>query len=202
MNVDTDSTTIFDQLKQASTDEWHQYCCHNFVNSIGDGTLPIESFRYYLEQDYLFLIHFSRAWGLATYKSPNVTLMQWAAEILYTTLNVEMSLHVEFSNRFGVSQLDLENACESSDNLAYTRFVLDRGLSGDILDLYVALMPCIVGYAEIGDRLSLDYQHQLAQNPYREWIQMYSSEDYQKLATKSVSILDQLSASRGGMAPY
>ena len=200
MNKNLYAASLFDQLKRACVDEWNAYCHHDFVNEIGEGTLPIESFRYYLEQDYIFLIHFSRAWALAVYKSSSVAEMQWATEILHSTINTEMSLHVGFSERFGVSQELLESTKEAQANLAYTRFVLDKGLAGDLLDLYVALMPCVVGYAEIGNRLSLEYDSVLADNPYREWIEMYSSEEYQTLAIKSISVLERICRERGGMS--
>ena len=192
------ATSIFDRLKQACSKEWHAYCHHDFVNQVGEGTLPIESFRYYLEQDYVFLVHFSRAWALVVYKSSSIADMKWATDILYSTLHTEMNLHIQFSERFGVTQSELETTRESQENLAYTRYVLDKGHSGDILDLYVALMPCVVGYAEIGLRLSLDYASVLPDNPYREWIEMYSSEEYQLLAIKSISNLERISVERGG----
>ncbi len=200
MRKDLYSTSLFDQLKQSASDQWNGYCHHPFVNQIGEGTLPISAFRYYLEQDYVFLIHFSRAWALAAYKSTTVDDMMWASDILHSTLHTEMNLHVLFSERYGVSQQDLETAEEAKDNLAYTRFVLDQGLSGDLLNLYVALMPCVVGYAEIGLRLSLDYAQTIADNPYREWIEMYSSQDYQELAIKSISRLERIARERGANA--
>ena len=194
------STSIFDQLKQGCSAEWHEYCHHEFVNRIGEGTLPIEAFRFYLEQDYIFLIHFSRAWALAVYKSDSIADMKWAADILHSTLHTEMELHVEFCARFGVRQKELESTREAQQNLAYTRYVLDKGLAGDIVDLYVALMPCVVGYAEIGLRLSLEYYAELSDNPYKEWIDMYSSEEYQQLAITSISHLERLARERGGNA--
>ena len=57
-----DPNTLFGKLRAAYVDEWDAYCYHEFVRGIGAGTLPEECFRHYLEQDYLFLIHFSRAW--------------------------------------------------------------------------------------------------------------------------------------------
>ena len=193
-------SSIFDRMKLACTNEWNAYCHHEFVERIGDGTLPIESFRHYLEQDYVFLVHFSRAWALAAYKSSNVRDMKWASEILHSTLNVEMDLHVRFSERYGVTQSELESAPEYQENLAYTRYVLDKGQGGDLLDLYVALMPCVVGYAEIGVRLELEYSSLIADNPYREWIEMYAGEEYQALAIRSISNLERISAERGGPA--
>ena len=50
-------------------DIWHQYTHHEFVDKMGEGTLDVEKFKFYLEQDYLFLIQFARANSLAGYKS-------------------------------------------------------------------------------------------------------------------------------------
>ena len=35
---------------------WKQHTEHDFVAGLADGTLPVESFKYYLIQDYLFLV--------------------------------------------------------------------------------------------------------------------------------------------------
>ena len=61
--------------------------------------------------------------------------------------------------------------------MAYTRFVLERGLAGDLLDLQVALAPCLVGYGESGERLLADPATRRDGNPYDEWIAAYTSEE-------------------------
>ena len=98
----------------------------------------------------------------------------------------------------GVDSATLEAAPEDSATLAYTRYVLERGMAGDLLDLYVALAPCIVGYGEIGARLLADDRTQLAGNPYRAWIEMYAGDDYQEVARSEVAELDRLMDRRGG----
>ncbi|MFV0300090.1 MAG: thiaminase II, partial [Paracoccus sp. (in: a-proteobacteria)] len=42
---------------------WAAYTRHAFVEGLRDGTLPRAAFLNYLRQDYLFLIHFARAWS-------------------------------------------------------------------------------------------------------------------------------------------
>ena len=53
-----------------------------------------------------------------------------------------------------LDESELENEPEASQTVAYTRFVLEEGLRGDILDLKVALSPCVIGYGEIGRKLN------------------------------------------------
>jgi thiaminase/transcriptional activator TenA len=71
--------------------------------------------------------------------------MRAAQAGLSAILDVEMDLHVRLSGRWGLSVPDLEAAPEHAATIAYTRFVLDCGASGDLLDLHVALAPCVVG---------------------------------------------------------
>ena len=65
---------------------------------------------------------------------------------------------------------------EALETMAYTRFVLQRGLAGDLLYLQVALAPCLVGYGESGERLLADPTTRRDGNPYgghaieRSWI--------------------------------
>ena len=84
------------------------------------------------------------------------------------------------------------------ETTAYTRFVLERGLAGDLLDLHVALAPCIVGYAEIGETLAARHAGELDSNRYREWIEMYASKEYRDVAKAEAAYLDRLMARRGG----
>jgi thiaminase/transcriptional activator TenA len=74
--------------------------------------------------------------------------------------------------------------------LAYTRYVLDTGMRGDLLGLKVALAPCVIGYAEIGTRLAAAAGR--AANPYRVWIDEYAGDAYQEVARKARADLNRL----------
>ena len=197
-----DPNTLFGRLRLACADEWAGYCNHEFVQRIGDATLPEQSFRHYLEQDYLFLIHFSRAWALAVYKADTLADMRAAASTLNAIINYEMELHVKYCAGWGLTEQEMELKNEARANMAYTRYVLERGLAGDVLDLHVALAPCVIGYAVIGKNLVNDPKTKLEGNPYKDWIEMYSSEEFQNVAKAAVLNLDKLAASRMGAGRF
>ena len=92
----------------------------------------------------------------------------------------------------------MEAEPEAPATIAYTRFVLDRGLAGDRLDLEVALAPCVVGYALIAAERIGDPATRLDGNRYREWLEMYAGSDYQSLAREAAAALDEQFARRGG----
>ena len=185
------SVDIFTRLRAAAGEDWTRYTEHVFVQQMGDGTLPEAAFRTYLIQDYLFLIQFSRAWALAGYKSRRLADIRAAADTLGGILS-EMELHLKLCAQRGISPEQIEAAVEDRATIGYTRFVLDAGAAGDLLDLQVALAPCVIGYAEIGERLAaagLADDH-----PYRDWINEYAGEAYQGVAAAARRHLDELAA--------
>src|SRR5256885_1040153 len=162
--------SFFERLKAAASAEWRAYTGHRFTDAMADGSLAEAAFRHYLVQDYLFLIEFTRAYALALYKSPTLADMREAAAGISAILDVEMDLHVKLCASWGLSRADLEQSPPATEMLAYTRYVLDAGMRGDLLSLKVALSPCIIGYAEIAARLSKLPGALAATNPYSAWI--------------------------------
>ncbi|MEQ8666782.1 MAG: thiaminase II [Rhodospirillales bacterium] len=189
---------LFERLRSACADDWRAYVEHPFVEGIQSGTLPEAAFRHYLVQDYLFLIHFARAYALAAYKAETLDDLRTAAEAVRVITEVEMGLHVEYCKGWGISEDEMRAAPEAERNMAYTRFVLERGHAGDLLDLLVALLPCAWGYAEIGLRLAGDPSTRRDGNPYLPWIEMYSSDDYVDGARACLAQLDRVYAERAG----
>lgn len=189
---------LFNRLKSACQSDWEAYTRHRFVVALGAGTLPEASFRYYLQQDYLFLIHFARAYALAAFKAEDLAELRSAAAAVSAIVDTEMGLHVAFCERWGMSEAEMAALPEDPANMAYTRYVLERGLSGDSLDLAAALAPCVVGYAEIGTWLAENATARGDDNPYQEWIDTYAADDYQEVAWAHADQLDRLLQRRGG----
>ncbi|MTI45653.1 thiaminase/transcriptional activator TenA [Roseibium hamelinense] len=181
---------LFSRLKADASGDWASYVEHQFVHELGTGELPKSSFRHYLVQDYLFLIQFARAYALGIYKSPTPQDMRQSLEGVKAIMDVELDLHLELCASWGMSREDIENAPEAAQTIAYTRFVLEAGMAGDLLDLQVALAPCIIGYAEIGKGLAEKHGQTLDGNPYKRWIEEYSGSTYQNLAAEFGAWID------------
>jgi thiaminase (transcriptional activator TenA) len=184
--------SFFERLKSEASAEWRAYTEHPFTNGLGDGSLAEAAFRHYLVQDYLFLIEFARAYALSVYKSPKLADKREAAAGLAAILDVEMNLHVKLCAGWGLSPSDLEQTPPASETLAYTRYVLDAGMRGDLLALKVALASCVIGYAEIATRLASLPDADAAPNPYRVWIDEYAGVPYQGVAAKARAHLEHL----------
>ncbi|MDC0970311.1 thiaminase II [Alphaproteobacteria bacterium] len=179
---------VFKILKDKNVNIWLDYIKHEFVQKLANDSLHENCFLNYLKQDYLFLIQFSKAWSLAILKSDNIEEMKIAASTVNELINFEMGLHISLCEKYGISKLDLENTEEKNENIAYTRYVLELGYSGDFLDLLSALAPCVLGYGEIG----LNLQNS---NPkismYKKWIETYASSEYQSVCLNVGKLIDK-----------
>ncbi len=181
----------FEDLKNSCRTEWQAYIEHSFVRQLGDTTLAPEAFRHYLKQDYLFLIQFARAFALAAYKSPTLADLQQAKAGLQAIVDVELGLHVGYCREWGISEEELASLPEARATLAYTRYVLDTGNRGDLLDLHVALSPCMVGYGEIANWLNARAGTVRGdKNPYDAWIAMYESDEFQEAMNAEIDWLN------------
>ncbi len=179
---------------RAGASDWEAYTRHAFVEGMRDGNLPRKAFLTYLVQDYVFLIHFARAWALGVVKAETLDEMEVCAATVDGLINHEMALHVRTCAEAGLTRDALENAAEHPANLAYTRYVLDAGFSGDFLDLIAALAPCVMGYGEIGARLAAEATSEV----YADWIATYSGEDYQDVCRSVGRLIEEAVGRRLG----
>ena len=174
---------------------------------MGDGTLPVQNFKYYMIQDYLFLVQFARANALSAYKSSSLKDIGRSVQQV-VTLQEEIKLHIDFCKEYGLEEADIIGQEEdqgtappmlhwqrSTDTnaatTAYTRYVLDIGQSQDWLALQVALLPCLIGYGIIARRLHDDPQTVREGSRYWEWIKQYVGQEYVDAMMRGSDLIEE-----------
>jgi thiaminase/transcriptional activator TenA len=167
---------------------------HPFVRGLGDGTLPADRYRFYLTQDYLFLIAYARVIAVAAAKASDLAATARFASLLDATLNVEMELHRGTCARHGVAPAQLERAVPAPACRAYTEHLEATAWSGTIGEICASLVPCQQGYAEIAEQLA---GASPPSNPYAEWIEAYTSEQYRELAAWLCALTDEIAVRAG-----
>lgn len=195
------SDGFFGRLRASAGETWVGYVEHPFVRQLGTATLPEHCFRHFLVQDYLFLTQFARSYGLAAYKGTTLSDIRAAAAGLQAIL-AEIPLHVAYCRGWGLDEDAMAATPEVSATLTYTRYVNDVGHTGDILDLAVALMPCVVGYAEIGQSLLGRPDTVLDGSPYGAWLRTYDSDEYKDGVRTALAQLEDLSRRYAGEARF
>ncbi len=180
------------ELRQGADDVWEAMHAHPFVRGIGDGTLDPDRFRFYVRQDYLFLIDYARLLALGCARAPRLDVMTTFAELTQSILGTEMDLHRGFAAEWGISPEQLEQEPTHPATRAYTDFLLRTATLGDFLELVAALLPCMWGYSEIGQRLAAGTPPQ--DTRYARWIEMYAADDFDDLAHWCREICDEAAA--------
>ncbi|WP_444903122.1 thiaminase II [Microbulbifer sp. CnH-101-E] len=174
--------------------EWDLFVHHPFVNQLGDGSLDKTCFQHYLQQDYLYLIQYARAFALAVFKCENPVQMRATISSLSNLIEHEFSLHMDYCLEWGLQESDVMDIPEGFATVAYTRYLIDVGLQGDLADLYGALVPCALGYAHIGQFLSQRSTNTTKSDPYTKWIELYSGPECQKAAKLTTDFFNELIA--------
>lgn len=165
-------------LKDRAAAIWEDGYQHPFVQEIGKGTLDKEKFKFYLLQDYHYLLQYSRVYALGSVKADNEALQTKFITIGYSILANEMDLHRSYMKEFGITAAQIEAAQESLYNRTYTANMLATAQTGDVADILATIFPCAWTYGDYATRLRAQYADGLEQNFYRTWIEKYAGEDY------------------------
>jgi thiaminase (transcriptional activator TenA) len=159
---------------------WDAQHAHPFVRGVGEGTLPVEAFRFWVRQDYLFLKDYVRVLALASARAPDLASIARFAGLAHETATTEMALHRDYAAQFGISEQALEAERPAPATAAYADFLLRTASLGSYAELLAALLPCMWGFSEIGLRLAEGPRP--ADARYAAWIDMYASADFAALA--------------------
>ncbi|WP_426222903.1 thiaminase II [Psychrobacter sp. DWR1-2-3] len=169
---------------------WDDYIQHDFVKQLTAGTLAPDSFRHYLVQDYLYLIHYTRVMALSVYKSDTLAQMRVGQAGINAMLDMEIAMYLDFCRQWNIPLEQVENAPESAVTIAYSRYILDAAMSGSLAELYAAIAPCLMGYGEIG-RCIKD-EGFIDNNPYQPWIDVFSSDEFLSITAQNEAQINTL----------
>ena len=155
-----------EQLRSEAEPIWRQIFQHPFLKEIKNGTLPEETFRYYLIQDYLYLEGFGRTVALALAKAPTSQMFEELAHRVMTP--VERPLHNQLFAAAGLTQRDADNAVRSPANTAYVDHMLQTASLHGLGPTAAALLPCPWTYHLLKEEVGQS-EHPI----YGQWTRFY-----------------------------
>jgi len=189
VDIYNNKKTYFYKLKSSCSKEWCEYTDHKFLSDLVSNKLPDKNFKKYLVQDYIFLQQFLKILALSVYKSKSFEEINRSVNFI-KGIDHEIKLHISYCKKWKIPLRSLANIKVESANSAYTDHVLSVGKNGNNLDIFSSLSPCIIGYGEIGFKLSKI--NNWKKSKYSSWIKMYSSKEYQQVAKDNIDYLDIL----------
>jgi thiaminase/transcriptional activator TenA len=155
---------------------------HPFVRGLGEGTLPVESFKRYVAQDAYFLEAFARAYAFCLAHGTSRDDLYGFAALIAGVLD-ELRLHKSYATRW---QVDLSQVTPGPATQAYVDFLLETARRGQLGETIAAMTPCMRLYAFLGQSLSRGKVAPL----YGEWVAAYADPDFEALAARLEELLD------------
>ena len=183
-------TRFSDELRARAAPIWEAQHAHPFVRGIGDGSLAKDRFVAWVKQDYIFLIEYCRLFAFAAGRAPDFETLVTFADLLAATAKNEMALHRRFADEIGITAGELEAVEASPTTQAYTDFLIRVATTGEFAELAAALLPCMWGFSEIGQRLAEEGRP--ADPHYAAWVDSYADPEFAKLADWCRSLVDRL----------
>jgi thiaminase/transcriptional activator TenA len=176
---------LHEKLWQNNADLAEACLRHPFVQRLADGELSPTIFRSYIAQDAFFLRAFLKAYALAMAHSDELETADNFLGLISGVLE-ELKLHRRYSAELGI---DLAGVVPNQSCRAYTDFLLRTAWHGTLAQIVAAMIPCLRLYAYLGGKLAGKSQDR---NPYRQWIETYSSQEFGALARRLETLLDQV----------
>lgn len=165
-------------LKGKAIKVWEDGYNHPFVQELGKGTLDREKFKFYLLQDYQYLLQYAKVFAVAAVKSETEELMTRFSAAQYGILAKEMDLHRGYMKSFGITEKQIESVQPSLYNRTYTANMLSHGQTGGLAEVLAAVFPCAWTYSDYAQRLKTQYAGELKDNFYQTWIEQYASGEF------------------------
>lgn len=184
-------TAFSGQLRERCERVWAGLHAHPFLAELARGTLPLDRFRFFIEQDLLFLPAFAKCMAMGAAKSAS------DADLEFFTRQLDGIIRLEIpNNRRLLDQVISLGAQDRGGargmapaNVAYTSFLLATAAAGGPLEITAAILPCSWSYIEIAAAL----KDEIADHPvYSDWVAFYLQDEEADLVRNMRATFDDM----------
>lgn len=182
---------LTDRLYEAAKPIWDGYLTQPFVKELGEGTLSEERFRFYMVQDYRYLLQYAKVFAMGVVKTEDERPMTRFSYMVHDTLDGEMNIHKAYMSRLGITEEEVATTKSALANQSYTSYMLDEAYKGGPLEILVAVLSCAWSYQMIGEHhktIPGALEHPL----FGEWVQGYSSKEYCETTQEIIDLVNEL----------
>ncbi len=172
-----------DQLWQSTASIYQAILAHPFNTELAAGTLAREKFKYYVQQDELYINAYARALSLLAAKAPNSDMAADLLSYAKDGVAIEKILHDHFFDKFDITPTtEQQPAC-----FAYSNFLLATTAIDPFEIGLAALLPCFWIYREVGYFIA---KNAGTPNPFQLWIDIYTDEEYHNVVERVIDMID------------
>lgn len=156
-----------------------------FIQELTKGILSRERFVYYIQQDALYLIDFSRALSLIAAKAYTTADIISFIKFAEGAIVAERELHDYYFDQYKIdSNVGKNNAC-----FTYTHYLISTAATRSLEESIAVVLPCFWIYRDVGNYI---YKFSRKDNPYEKWISNYANEEFSRLVDEALLIAEQM----------
>ncbi len=186
--------TVTERLLKDTESIWAEYHQHPFVQGIADGTLDKEKFKYYMIQDYLYLLDYTKVFAIGVAKAKDMEFMKRFANSTHAILDGEMDIHRSYMARLGITPEEAEHTKQALDNLSYTSYMLRVAYEEGQAEVAASILSCALSYEAIARQMVAEHPEADKHPFYGEWVSGYVSDSYHEENESLVVLVDRLAA--------
>lgn len=182
-----------EQLWEAILPVYEKILEHPFITGLIRGDLEQERFFFYVEQDSLYLLDYSKVLAIiASRCEGSGRVLQFLDFARYSILYEQENHKRYLADQNRVSGQERSPACQS-----YADYLLKTACLGSLEEAIAAILPCFIVYERAGR-----YIHERASkdNPYRYWIDAYVDPEFEEATDKALVITDELASGASASA--
>ena len=180
------------RLYEAAHPIWEQCHDHPFVRGIGDGSLDLEKFRWFLLQDYLYLFDYAKVFAQGVVKSQEPEVMRTFASYVASILNGELEIHRGYMRRMGITEERAETEKPTLSNLSYTAYMRAVAAEEGPAEIMAAVLSCALSYEYIAKWIVRNYPDAEQHGFYGEWVRGYASKSYAEENQRLTALIEAL----------
>lgn len=168
---------------------------HPFNIQLCAGSLPKETFSFYLEQDSLYLLEFAKVLRIlsARFRQGSEYSHQFI-QLSENMLAEGKSLHLKAaitanSNLLFFSENQNSKREKTKIISDYTAHLLKSATNAPITEAIASCVPCFYVYHQLGKLMAPNCHHD---NPYKSWIKSYSSPKFSSSTESIITTFNEL----------
>jgi thiaminase/transcriptional activator TenA len=181
---------LVERLREDSEPIWRSIIDHPFVVELYTGDLPLDKFKFYILQDYHYLVTAIRNFGIMASRAESVETLREVIDILHLEATSEFDGYSDLLNRLGYT---LKEAAETQPipvGVSYGSFLLSTSSTRSFPESMASVLPCFWSYAEIASC----HKGRLDTNPnrlYKDWARVYLGDSYLNLVEKMKEMVNR-----------
>lgn len=157
---------------------WKTASQKEFLIKMADGTMDGERYKWYMLQDYYYLLDYKKILERLLALSNDSDLDGFLKIAVDVTLFEIDNVHLPAMKKLGITEEEIKTVGKNSVIAGYIDFYNETIDKNGLLGGFTALLQCCWNYEYLGKVMCEKYGDLIEKSPYKFWFDAYTSKEY------------------------